>query len=70
MKTRLFCPRLAVIPLALAAAFPAAAQSEAPAAQLRETVVTANRSEQLLTDALPHTTVIGRDAIERSQAVD
>ena len=37
---------------------------------MRETVVTANRSEQLLTEALPHTTVIGRDAIERSQAVD
>ena len=37
---------------------------------MRETVVTANRSEQSLTDALPHTTVIGREAIERSQAVD
>jgi vitamin B12 transporter len=33
-------------------------------------VVTANRSEQLLSEALPHTTVIGRDVIERSQAVD
>lgn len=38
--------------------------------QLKENVVTANRSEQLLTSALPHTTVIGRDVIERSQAVD
>ena len=37
---------------------------------LNEVVVTASRSQQLLTDALPHTTVIGRDVIERSQAVD
>jgi len=37
---------------------------------LSVTVVTANRSEQLLTDALPHTTVIGRDLIERSSAID
>jgi vitamin B12 transporter len=70
MKTCFFCPRLAVIPVALAAAFPAAAQSTATPGPLRETVVTANRSEQSLTDALPHTTVIGREAIERSQAVD
>jgi len=33
-------------------------------------VVTANRSQQLLTEALPHTTVLGRDVIERSQAPD
>ena len=33
-------------------------------------MVTANRSEQLLVEALPHTTVIGRDVIDRSQAVD
>ena len=63
-------PRLAALSIALGAAFPALAQTSAPASELRETVVTANRSEQLLTDALPHTTVIGRDAIERSQAVD
>ena len=37
---------------------------------LAPTVVTANRSEQLLTQTLPHTTVIGRDVIERSQAID
>jgi vitamin B12 transporter len=63
-------PRMAALSIALGAAFPALAQTSAPASELRETVVTANRSEQLLTDALPHTTVIGRDAIERSQAVD
>ena len=70
MKSRLVPLRLAALPLALVAAFSVAAQTSASPAQLRETVVTANRSEQLLTDALPHTTVIGRDAIERSQAVD
>jgi vitamin B12 transporter len=55
--------------LAVMAAFPVLAQSK-PEATLAETVVTANRSEQLLVDALPHTTVIARDVIERSQAVD
>ena len=62
--------RLSVLPLALAAAFPVIAQTASSPSQLKETVVTANRSEQLLTEALPHTTVIGRDVIERSQAVD
>ena len=36
----------------------------------RPVVVTATRLEQPLTDALPHTTVLSRDDIERSQAVD
>ena len=57
--------RLAALPVALAAAFPSFAQT-----QLKDVVVTANRSEQLLTEAIPHTTVIGRDVIERSQAID
>lgn len=35
-----------------------------------EIVVTASRAEQILTDALPHTTVLGRDAIEQSQVMD
>ena len=71
MKTGIFhapshaLVRLAAVPLAISVASPAWAQT-----QLKEVVVTANRSEQLLTDALPHTTVIGRDVIERSQAVD
>lgn len=38
--------------------------------ELQPTVVTANRSGQLLTEALPHTTVIARDVIERSQSLD
>ena len=33
-------------------------------------VVSAARSEQVVTDALPHTTVIGRDTIEKSPASD
>ena len=67
-------PRLAALPWALAAIFPAAAQTAATsttvAPLLKETVVTANRTGQSLPDALPHTTVINREAIERSQAVD
>ena len=33
-------------------------------------VVTASRTEQILTDVFPHTTVLGRDAIEQSQLTD
>lgn len=33
-------------------------------------MVTASRTEQILTDVLPHTTVLGRDAIEQSQVLD
>ncbi len=46
------------------------AQSVVKTVEFQQTVVTANRSEQLLIDALPHTTVLGRDVIDRSQAVD
>jgi vitamin B12 transporter len=35
-----------------------------------QVVVTASRTEQILTDVLPHTTVLGRDAIEQSQLTD
>lgn len=55
--------------LSMAFAFSAHAQSTS-IATLPETVVTASRTEQLVTDALPFTTVIGRDKIEQSQAVD
>lgn len=51
--------------LCLGCSLPVGAQS-----QLAEVVVTANRSQQLLTDAIPYTTVLGRDVIARSQAVD
>jgi len=59
-----------VLALTLSAASAVFAQTAFKPIQLEETVVTANRSEQLLIEALPHTTVIGRDIIERSQAVD
>ncbi|WP_197328389.1 TonB-dependent receptor domain-containing protein [Ralstonia syzygii] len=57
------------------AAGPVWAQSDTQAAgtpvgELNRTVVTASRSEQRLADALPHTTVITRADIERSQAPD
>ena len=35
-----------------------------------QVVVTASRTEQILTDVLPHTTVLGRDSIEQSQLTD
>jgi vitamin B12 transporter len=37
---------------------------------LRPTVVSASRTEQIVTDVIAHTTVIGRDAIEQSQLID
>ena len=39
-------------------------------AESPQVVVTASRTEQILTDALPHTTVLGREVIEQSQMVD
>ena len=65
MKISRHCARLAVIPLACAAAVPAFGQGN-----LSETVVTATRNSQPLSATLQHTTVITRDAIERSQATD
>lgn len=61
--------RLALLPLALAAAFPSFSQTR-DTPQLKETVVTATRNPQLLSSALPHTTVISREDIDRSQATD
>jgi vitamin B12 transporter len=69
MKTGISSLRLSALSLALLSAFSAHAQSES-SGTLKEVVVTANRSEQLLTDAIPNTTVIGRDVIDRSQATD
>ncbi|MDB5731796.1 MAG: putative TonB-dependent receptor [Variovorax sp.] len=59
---------LAALPLALAAVFPALAQGVAPAASLRETVVTANRVEQPLSDLVSDVSIVDRAAIERSGA--
>ena len=72
MKTGFFRARFgAVVALgALICSFSVGAQDVAEAVALPEVVVTASRSQQLLVDAIPSTTVIGRDAIERSQAID
>jgi len=72
MKTGFFRARYgaAVALVALISSFSVGAQDGAEAVALPEVVVTANRSQQLLVDAIPSTTVIGRDAIERSQAID
>lgn len=58
----LFAPALSLLSLATSAVL---AQTTAG-----EIVVTASRTEQILTDVLPHTTVLGRDAIEQSQVLD
>lgn len=60
--------RLCASVVAVFAAFPVLAQGQT--ATLQEVVVTASRNEQLLGSALPHTTVISREDIERSQASD
>ena len=65
MKNRSLRTPLAALPLALMAPF-----THAQTPVLQETVVTATRSPQLLSAAMPHTTVITRADIERSQATD
>ncbi|MDD2919886.1 MAG: TonB-dependent receptor [Rhodoferax sp.] len=60
--------RLCASVVAVFAAFPVLAQGQT--ATLQEVVVTASRNEQLLGSALPHTSVISREDIERSQATD
>lgn len=72
MKTRFFRARCGAVAAFGALIFSASvsAQDGAGTVALEEVVVTASRSQQLLVDAIPSTTVIGRDAIERSQAID
>jgi vitamin B12 transporter len=72
MKTRFFRARCGAVVAfgALIFSFSVRAQVGADTVALQEVVVTASRSQQLLVDAIPSTTVIGRDAIERSQAID
>ena len=69
MNTATFCARLAVLPLALSAAFPVFAQSTS-AGTLKDVVVTASRNPQLLSATSAHTTLITRDDIEKSNATD
>ena len=78
MRALVFAQFGALTGVMAGAAAPAWAQSNTqtaqttgmPVGELNPTVVTASRSEQPLSDALPHTTVISRADIERSQAPD
>ena len=67
MKTCVLHARSAALSLAVAAASPAFSQT-ASSPQLRETVVTATRTAQPLSDLLADVTVVDRDTIERSGA--
>ena len=60
--------RLGASVMACLGALPVLVQGQT--ATLQEVVVTASRNEQLLGSALPHTSVISREDIERSQATD
>lgn len=63
MKTCISTSRLAVLPLALACVFSVQAQP-----QLKETVVTATRTVQPLSDLVADVTIVDRAVIERSGA--
>lgn len=67
MKTCILKKRLALLPLALAAAFPSFSQTRTTP-QLAETVVTATRSAQPLSDVVADVSIIDREQIERSGA--
>ena len=62
------CLRLAALPLAVAAAFPVIAQTMAAAPSLGETVVTAARVAQPLSDLVGDVSIVDRTTIERSGA--
>lgn len=68
MKTRVNRARLAALPLALAAAFPSFATfaQSVPAAQLKDTFITATRSEQPMTDILADVSIIDRAVLDRA----
>lgn len=68
MKTRIFRGRLAVLPLALVAVFPLLAYSQT-STLLSETVVTATRVPQPLSDLVADVSILDRETIERSGAV-
>lgn len=72
MKNRSICARRVAFALSAPALAILSLGSSAVLAQATasEIVVTASRTEQILTDVLPHTTVLGRDAIEQSQVLD
>jgi len=62
LRARRWLPALSLLSLATNAVLAQNTESEV--------VVTASRTEQILIDVLPHTTVLGRDAIEQSQVMD
>ncbi|RYX95709.1 MAG: TonB-dependent receptor [Comamonadaceae bacterium] len=65
-----FCLRVAALPLALAAAFPASSFAQSTLTpQLQETVVTATRSAKPVGDVVADVTIIDRETIERAGAV-
>ena len=72
LRVRRFAPSLCAPVLSVPALSLLFMASGAALAQTAgtEIVVTASRTEQILTDVLPHTTVLGRDAIEQSQVMD
>lgn len=65
MKTCVFYARFAVLPLALAAAFPALSQTGTSSA-LKETVVTASRVATPVTDVIADVSIIDRETLERA----
>jgi vitamin B12 transporter len=65
MKTSLFRAQLAVLPLALATAFPSLAQSQA-AASLKNVVVTASRVATPVTDVIADVSIIDRVRLEQA----
>ena len=67
MKICISNVRLALLPLAIAAAFPSFSQTQATP-QLGETVVTATRTAQPLADLVADVSIIDRATIERSGA--
>jgi vitamin B12 transporter len=62
--------RLSALACACASACAVSAQNASGTPQLKEVVITASRSPQLLTDALPHTTVLNAADIGNSQSTD
>ncbi len=72
MKSDVFSARLAVLPFAVAAAFPAFAQTTAPSPEgrnLKENIVTATRTEQAAGDVVADVTIVDREAIESAGPV-
>ena len=70
MKNNSHRARPALLVLSIVCTQAALAQSTPVSGQLNPVVVTATRNSQLLGSALPFTSVINRDDIERSQATD